>query len=62
MVVGKYMINFSPNGMYVWDTWYLADDDGTTHVYFLQRLRPGSKYTQFDEDSIGHAISKDLIT
>jgi hypothetical protein len=31
---------YHPDGLYVWDTWFLQDDD-TTHVFHLQVKRPG---------------------
>jgi sucrose-6-phosphate hydrolase SacC (GH32 family) len=53
-------LNYQPQGMYVWDTWYLQQGD-TTHMFHLQVRRPGSNRPGCDEGSIGHAVSTDLI-
>jgi beta-fructofuranosidase len=46
--------------MLLWDTWYL-EDRGQAHMFYLQRLAPGSKRSALEADHIGHAISSDLI-
>jgi beta-fructofuranosidase len=53
-------MNYHPKGMQMWDAWYWQKD-GEVHVFHLQRLRPGSQRSELESDSIGHAVSKDLI-
>ena len=36
---------YHPDGLFVWDTWFLQDGD-TTHVYHLQVKRPGKNVDQ----------------
>ena len=50
---------YSPEGLYVWDTWYL-NLDGEVHVFYLQMKRPGSVRDLPDNASLGHAVSTDL--
>jgi beta-fructofuranosidase len=47
-------------GMYHWDTWYLTLGD-EVHMFHLQVRRPGSARPEADNESIGHAVSRDLI-
>ncbi len=51
---------FHPDGVYVWDTWYYAADDGV-HCTFLQQARREYPELRYLNGSLGHAISKDLI-
>lgn len=53
-------MRFHGEGMYQWDTWYFATDD-EVHAFYLQQLRPNSDRTQWDADSIGHAVSRNLV-
>lgn len=53
-------LHYNPEGMYIWDTWYLQKCD-TTHMFHLQVKRAGSNRPDRDEGSIGHAVSTDLI-
>jgi sugar phosphate isomerase/epimerase len=52
--------NYYPDGMFVWDTWYLQDGD-TTHVYNLQVKRPGKNVDQdfmHQKDSIVNYVDE----
>ena len=51
---------YRPDGMKMWDTWYL-EHQGRAHVYYLQRLRSDSHRTEREADSLGHAVSDDLV-
>ena len=54
-------MNYSPKGCAVWDTWTLVRDDAV-HLFHLQRRRPGADFiSQVVEDSLGHAVSTDLV-
>lgn len=53
-------MNYHPKGMQMWDAWYWQKN-GEVHVFHLQRLRPGSQRSEFEADSIGHAVSRDLV-
>jgi beta-fructofuranosidase len=53
-------MNYSPPGLYVWDTWYIHHD-GLTHSFHLQKKRSGSKRPDEDDGAIGHAVSEDLV-
>jgi len=57
--MGK-MRNYYPDGMRMWDTWYLHLD-GVTHLFHLQVRRAGGNRPDEDEGSIGHAVSEDLL-
>lgn len=48
-------------GLYQWDTWYHVEPDGTVHAFYLQQRRPGSTRSAVEADSIGHAVSRNLI-
>lgn len=52
-------MTYAPRDAYVWDTWFLAHQ-GIVHAYHLQMRRPGAPAG--DYDSIGHAVSRDLIS
>lgn len=53
-------MNYHPKGMRIWDTWYI-NRNGEIHAFYLQRLRPGSTRTEREADSIGHAVSRNLL-
>ncbi len=50
---------YHPPGMSMWDTWYLQRGD-ETHVFHLQNRRDHARRSS-DHESIGHAVSRDLI-
>ncbi len=50
---------YHPPGMSMWDTWYLQRG-AETHVFHLQLLRDNARPAS-DNESIGHAVSRDLI-
>lgn len=55
-------MNYHGKGMYQWDTWYYKDaDSDTVHAFYLQELRPGSERSRLEADSLGHAVSSNLI-
>ncbi len=54
-------MNYHPEGLYVWDTWYFFFE-GMVHCIHLQQLRPGSTRNEIESGALGHAISKDLVT
>ena len=56
----KSFFGYRPEGMSMWDTWYI-ENEGELHVFYLQWKTPGSKRSSLDENSIGHAVSKDMI-
>lgn len=56
----KVPLNYQPRGMYTWDTWFLQKGD-TTHMFHLQIKKPGSLRSDNENETIGHAISTDLI-
>lgn len=50
---------YHPPGMSMWDTWYLQRGD-ETHVFHLQLRRDKARRAS-DHESIGHAVSTNLI-
>lgn len=54
------MLDYRPNGMSMWDTWYLVHE-GKVHAYYLQRQSPESDRAPGEEDWLGHAVSDDLV-
>lgn len=54
------MRHYYPDGLYVWDTWFL-NDNGNMHVFHLQMKRPESVRSDELTGTIGHAVSDDLI-
>jgi sucrose-6-phosphate hydrolase SacC (GH32 family) len=50
---------YHPAGMSMWDTWYLQRGN-ETHVFHLQLRRDNARRAA-DHESIGHAVSTDLI-
>ncbi|MFT4145030.1 MAG: hypothetical protein QM644_11300 [Mobilitalea sp.] len=55
-------MNFHGKGMYQWDTWYCKKKDTEEiHAFYLQELRPGSERSRFEADSLGHAVSYNLL-
>lgn len=56
------VMNYHGRGMYQWDTWYCKrKDTEEVHAFYLQELRPGSERTRREADSLGHAVSRNLI-
>lgn len=53
-------LDYRPEGMAMWDTWYL-EHQGQAHVIYLQRMAPDSTRNPSDADWLGHAASADLI-
>lgn len=53
-------MNYHPRGMRIWDTWCISHE-GKVHAFYLQRLREGSDRTSHEADSIGHAVSTNLL-
>lgn len=55
-------VNYHGNGMYQWDTWYISDSStGDVHAFYLQRGRPDGNRTELEVNSLGHAVSKNLL-
>ncbi len=55
-------MNYHGLGMYQWDTWYCRrKDTQEVHAFYLQDLRPDSSRTRLEADSIGHAITYNLL-
>ena len=52
--------HYHAEGMFHWDTWYVPVGD-SVHMFHLQVKRPGSQRSDADNETIGHAVSKDLI-
>lgn len=44
----------------MWDTWHI-EHEGRAHMIYLQRLAPGSTRPELEADSLGHAVSDDLL-
>jgi len=55
----RQMSLYHPDGLYVWDTWYL-NMEGEIHVFYLQMKRSSSTRDLPENASLGHAVSKDL--
>lgn len=53
-------MNYHPNGMRMWDTWYL-NHKGEVHAFHLQVLEPESHRTQREAYGVGHAVSCNLL-
>jgi len=60
-------MNYHPQGLYVWDSWYVHHE-GLTHCFHLQQPRPDGPPTgvlagEFaaERGAIGHAVSRDLV-
>ena len=53
-------MNYSPQGLYVWDTWFMPVGEDI-HLYHLQRRRPGAAVAPGVEECLGHAVSRDLV-
>jgi hypothetical protein len=54
-------LNYHPQGLYVWDSWYFTRDH-EIHVIHLQKRRPGSDRPDLDAFSLGLVVSTDLLT
>ncbi|HEY3376695.1 MAG TPA: hypothetical protein VGL77_04295, partial [Armatimonadota bacterium] len=53
-------MNYSPRNLGVWDSWCMPVAD-EVHLYHLQRNRPGVDFPSAAEDTIGHAVSRNLV-
>lgn len=53
-------MNYSPKGLYVWDTWFMPIGEDI-HLYHLQRRRSGAAIAPGVEECLGHAVSRDLV-
>ncbi len=53
-------LGYRPSGMSMWDTWHI-EHKGRAHMIHLQRLAAGSCRTVLEGDTLGHAVSDDLI-
>ena len=53
-------MNYSPTDLYVWDAWYMAVDD-QVHAYHLARKRGAANVAADVENSLGHAVTRDLV-
>lgn len=51
---------YHPEGLQVWDVWYLDDGD-RVHAYYLQKPAPDVDPSLLRPDWIGHATSTDLV-
>ena len=54
-------MRYHGEGLYQWDTWCHVAPDGLVHAFYLQQARPGGNRPQREADSLGHAISRNLI-
>lgn len=52
--------NYAPRGMRQWDTWYMPVGR-QVHAYHLQMARPGASVSKLEADSLGHAVTSNLI-
>lgn len=53
-------LDYHPQGMSMWDAWFVTKGN-EVHAFHLQRLAPGSTRPQSEADSLGHAVSRDLL-
>ncbi len=54
-------MRYHGDGLYQWDTWCHVAPDGLVHAFYLQQARPDGVRTPLEADSIGHAVSQNLI-
>jgi hypothetical protein len=55
-------MNYHGKGMYQWDTWYCKKKDtDEVHAFYLQQRRPDSTRSEAEGDSLGHAVSRNLL-
>ena len=55
-------MNYHGKGMYQWDTWYCKEkDSGRYHAFYLQKCIPGEGRQQKEGESLGHAVSTNLL-
>lgn len=54
-------MRYHGEGLYQWDTWCHVGPDGLVHAFYLQQARPGGTRSAQDADSLGHAVSRNLI-
>ena len=53
-------MNYAPRHMLVWDAWYMPVGN-QVHAYHLQRRRPGTDVCDVLHNSIGHAVTSNLV-
>ncbi len=53
-------MNYHPNGMRLWDAWFL-NHNGQAHAFYLQLRTPDSERPAADALGIGHAVSDNLL-
>ena len=51
---------YCPQCMSMWDSWFIASD-GKVHMFHLQQLAGGSPRTPLEAETIGHAVSEDMV-
>ena len=54
-------MRYHGDGLYQCDTWCHVTPDGLVHAFYLQQARPEGVRTPLEADSLGHAVSRDLI-
>lgn len=55
-------MNYHGRGMYQWDTWFIPDHrTGQVHAFYLQCRRPDGDRCEREADSLGHAVSSNLL-
>lgn len=55
-------MNYHGKGMYQWDTWYCKEKDSDRyHAFYLQKCIPGGGRQEKEGESLGHAVSTNLI-
>ncbi|MCW5982760.1 MAG: hypothetical protein KIT09_32020 [Bryobacteraceae bacterium] len=57
---GGSALGYRPREMSMWDAWHI-EHEGRAHMIYLQRLAPGSTRTSLEADTLGHAVSDDLL-
>lgn len=57
---------FQPPGMWIWDNWFVRDDAGLWHAYYLQLPKAVGMERRWKNNDlykhVGHAVSTDLTT
>ncbi len=53
-------MNYRPDGMKLWDAWYL-NHNGKVHAFYMQGLAPNSQRSKKEAAGIGHAVSDNLL-
>ncbi|WP_167859243.1 glycoside hydrolase family protein [Paenibacillus cymbidii] len=54
------MLGYKPHGLEMWDAWCI-EREGRAHMLHLQFLSPESARSRLEADSLGHAVSDDLL-